>query len=48
MKATPKCHFSWDSQVENPEIFEIRTFDILEAYNFLCKPPIEVRFKEKL
>jgi hypothetical protein len=27
--------FSWDSQVGNPEIPEIKTFDILEARNFL-------------
>ncbi len=49
----PKCHFllglpSWDSRVESPKIFEIGTFATLEAHNFLCRPPIEVRSKTKL
>jgi hypothetical protein len=46
--ATLKCHFSSNSQVENQEIPKIGTPDILEAHNFLCRPPIEVRFKTKL
>ncbi len=32
----------------NPKILKIETFDILEGHNFLCKPPIKVRFKTKL
>jgi hypothetical protein len=31
-----------------PETPEIGTPTTLEARNFLCKPPIEVRFEEKL
>jgi hypothetical protein len=30
------------------EIFKIRTFDIFEGHNLLCKPPIEVKFEAKL
>jgi hypothetical protein len=37
----PNVILSWESQVVNFEIFEIRTLAILEAYNFLWKPPIE-------
>jgi hypothetical protein len=33
---------------ENPEIPKIETLAILEVHNFVCRPPIEVRFKEKL
>jgi hypothetical protein len=42
MGATPKCHFSLDSQVESPEILEIGIPFILDTHNFLCKPLIEV------
>ncbi len=31
-----------------PKILEIGTPTTLEAHNFLCRPLIEVRFKEKL
>jgi hypothetical protein len=48
MGVAPKCHFSWDSQVENPLIIEIGTFATLDAYNFLRKPLIEVMSKAKL
>jgi hypothetical protein len=37
-----------DSQAESPKIPKIGTFATLEAHNFLCRPLIEVRFKEKL
>jgi hypothetical protein len=37
-----------DSQVGSPEIPKIRTFAILEAHNFFCRPLIEVRSKAKL
>ncbi len=37
-----------DSQVGNFKIPKIWTFATLEANNFLCKPPIEMRFKTKL
>jgi hypothetical protein len=40
--------FSRDFQIESPEIPEIRIHAILEAYNFLCKCSIEVRFQPNL
>jgi len=43
---TPKCHFSWDSQVKSPKIPKIGSLAILKAHNF-CKPSIKVRFKLK-
>jgi hypothetical protein len=43
MKVTPKCHFSQDSQIENPEILKIEILAILEAHNLLWKPLIEAR-----
>ncbi len=47
--ATPKCHFPQDSQVRSLlEILEIGIPTTLEAHNFLCKPPIEVKFQAKL
>jgi len=39
-----KCYFSWDSQVESPEIGTPTT---LEAHN-LWRPSIEVKSKAKL
>jgi hypothetical protein len=38
----------WDSQVKSFEIFEIRTFATLDAYNYLCSSLIEMRLKETL
>jgi hypothetical protein len=32
----------------SPEILKIGTFEILEEHNFVCKPLIEVMFKENL
>jgi hypothetical protein len=46
--ATPKCHFSQDSQAKTPKIPKIGTFVILEAHNFLYKPLIKARSKAKL
>ncbi len=43
----PNVILSWYFQVGNPEIPKIRAPKTLEAYNFLCGPLIEVRFKEK-
>jgi len=40
---TPKLN----SQVETLEILKIKTFVTLKAYNFLFRPPIEVRFETK-
>jgi len=40
MGATPKCRFSQDSQVG--------TLTTLDAYNFLCRPLIEVRSRKHL
>jgi hypothetical protein len=48
MWVAPKCHFSQDSQVESFENFKIGTLTILEAHNFLCTAPMEVRYKEKM
>ncbi len=44
---TPKCHLSQDSQIGSPKILEIGTPTTLEAHNFLCWPPIEVRSETK-
>jgi len=47
----PNVILSHNSQVESPEILEILeigTFVTWKAYNFLCRPLIEVKFKEKL
>jgi hypothetical protein len=46
--ATPKCHFSRESQVENLEILEIGIPTTFEAHNILCKPLIKTWLKEKL
>ncbi len=35
-------------QVGSPKILQIGTLAILDAYNFLCRPPIETRSKAKL
>jgi hypothetical protein len=43
----PNVILSRDSQVENLEIFEIAPVT-LEAHNFLCRPPIEVRFEANI
>jgi hypothetical protein len=37
-----------ENNVGTPEILKIRTLATLDAHNFLCRPPIEVRSKEKL
>jgi len=44
----PNVILSRDSRVGSPEIFEFGTLTTLEAHNFLCRPPIEVRSKAKL
>jgi hypothetical protein len=51
MGIAPKCCFSQDSLFSNPEIPEILkigTLATLVAYNVLCKPLIDMRFKAKL
>ncbi len=45
---TPKCHFVLGLSSWSSEILKIRTPMILEAHNFVCRPPIEVRSIEKL
>jgi len=45
---TPNVILSQDSQIGNPKILEIAIFGTLEANNFLCRPPIEVRSEVKL
>jgi hypothetical protein len=47
-RPTPKCHFVPRLPSGSPEIPKIRTPITLEAHNFVCKPLIEVRFKEKM
>jgi len=44
----PECHFSRDSQVRSLEILEINIPVTLGAHNFLCKPPIKLKFETKL
>jgi hypothetical protein len=44
MGATPKCHFSQDSQIRSSKILEIGILATLEAHNFLCKPLTKARF----
>jgi len=44
----PSVILSRDSQIQSPEILEIKIPATLEVDNFVCKPFIEVRFKEKL
>jgi len=48
MGTTPKCHFSRDSQVRSPKIFEIGIPVTLDTHNFFYKPSIEVKSQEKL
>ncbi len=48
MGPTPKCHFTWDSQVGSLEIPKIGTLVTLETHNFVCRSLIEVRSKKKL
>jgi len=48
MEPTPKCHFVLGLPNGNPEIPIVGTLAALGAYNFVCRPSIEVRFKEKL
>jgi hypothetical protein len=43
-KSYIQMSFSLGPQVESLKILEIRTFDILEAHNFLCRSVIEKRF----
>jgi hypothetical protein len=47
-RVAPKCHFSRDSQVGNPEILEIEILTTLEPHSFLCRPSIESRFQATL
>jgi hypothetical protein len=47
-KVTPNVILSHNSQVESPKILEIKIHATLNAYNFLCKPPIKVRFFKNL
>jgi hypothetical protein len=47
-KAITQMSFCLRTPKLNPEILEIGTFATLEAHNFVCKPPIEMRSKAKL
>ncbi len=44
----PKCHFVLGLPSASPQIPKIGILVTLEAYNFVCKPLIEVRFDENL
>jgi len=44
----PKWHFVSGFPSGSLEIFEIEILATLKAHNFVCRPSIEVRFKEKL
>jgi len=44
MGPTPKCYFVPGLQSGSPEIPKIGILVPLEAHNFVCKRPIEVRF----
>ncbi len=44
----PNVILSPDSQVRSFEILKIGTPKTLEAHNFVCRPPIEVRCEAKL
>jgi hypothetical protein len=46
--STPNCHFVLGLPSWNLEIPKVATFGTLGAHNFLCKPPIEMRFEAKL
>jgi hypothetical protein len=48
MGPTPKCHFVLGLPSWSPEILEIGTSTTLQAHNFVCRPLIEMRFKEML
>jgi hypothetical protein len=44
----PNVILSYDSPVESLKILKIGTFATWKAHNFLCRPSIEMKFKEKL
>ncbi len=48
MGLTPKCHFVLGLPSGSFEISKVGIPTTLGAHNFVCKPPIEMRFKEKL
>jgi len=44
----PKCHFVLGLSSESLEIPKVGTPVTLGAHNFVCRPSIEVRSKEKI
>jgi len=46
IKPAPKCHFISKLPSWSPKIPEIGTFATLKAHNFMCKPLIELSFKQ--
>jgi len=48
MGPATKCHFVLGFPNGNPEIPTIGIPVTLGAHNFVCRPPIEMGFKEKL
>ncbi len=44
----PKHHFVLGLPTKSPEIPKIGTLATLGAHNFVCRPPIEMRFQAKL
>ncbi len=48
MGPAPKCHFVLGLPSGSPKIPKVGTHVTLGAYNFACRPSIEMRSKEKL
>jgi hypothetical protein len=48
MGPTPKCHFDPGLPNWNPKIPKIRTPTTLYAHNFVYKPPIDMRYNNKV
>jgi len=48
MGPAPKCHFVQGFPSGSLEIPKVGTPTTLRAHNFVCKPPIKIRFEAKL
>jgi hypothetical protein len=47
-RRAPKCHFVSRLPSWSPKFSQLGTPTTLGAHNFVCRPPIEVKFKAKL
>ncbi len=47
-KPTPKCHFVLRLPSGSPEILKVGSPTTLKAYNFVCRPSIEMKSQAKL